>query len=64
MKSYYFEEISIPNLGWFKMMSYDEMSKSIETLEKLLGDMKEIRKTRLAKEIEETEEKLKRLREK
>lgn len=58
-----FFEILDLRLEVFKALSYSEMTKRINDLQKLLGEMKKIRATRLESEITETEEKLKKLKE-
>ena len=45
----------------FKKLSFDKMESIISDLESLLSEMKDIRKSKLEKEIQETEEKLKKL---
>lgn len=66
----FFEILDLPvterrdlRLEVFKALSYSEMTKRINDLQKLLEEMKKIRATRLESEIIETEEKLKKLKE-
>jgi hypothetical protein len=46
-------------IEWFKLQSYDRMDATIKDLEKLIDEMKLIRKSKLDKEIEDTEARLK-----